>query len=463
MARARVPPARDATVNITTATEKENVRLTNAIEETTTRPASADANMQDGMAEAMRLTRAGRLAEATALIQRTLGNPLGSSFGNQAAPEAPPAPSIPAEAWSTLPGAGTTMRGLTDLPGLQDLPGLPDLSNLPQISLPNMPVGRVSPPVIEPNVAPGPAPDAPATAGKFVSGSYTNGSGSRGYKLYIPSGPTGQPLPLLVMLHGCTQNAADFAAGTGMNALAESGKFLVVYPEQAQSANMNKCWNWFKTADQQRDRGEPSIVAGITRQISATYLVDDRRIYVAGMSAGAAMAVVMGATYPDLYAAVGVHSGLAYGAAHDMPSAFRAMQQGAPDTSGTKTSVSGTAVDLTRTVPTIVFHGDRDSTVNQRNGEQVLNQWAGANAAATRAASGDVPRVTVRQGQVPGGHAYTRSVYRDTDGQPVAEQWTIHGAGHAWAGGSPRGSYTDPRGPNASAEMVRFFLEHPRH
>ncbi len=437
--------------------------MTNAIEETTTRPASADANMEDGMAEAMRLTRAGRLAEATALIQRTLGNPLGSSFGNQAAPEAPPAPSIPAEAWSTLPGAGTTMRGLTDLPGLQDLPGLPDLSNLPQISLPNMPVGRVSPPVIEPNVAPGPAPDAPATAGKFVSGSYTNGSGSRGYKLYIPSGSTGQPLPLLVMLHGCTQNADDFAAGTGMNALAESGKFLVVYPEQAQAANMNKCWNWFKTADQQRDRGEPSIIAGITRQISATYPVDDRGIYVAGMSAGAAMAVVMGATYPDLYAAVGVHSGLAYGAAHDMPSAFRAMQQGAPDTSGTKTSVSGTAVDLTRTVPTIVFHGDRDSTVNQRNGEQVLNQWAGANAAATRTASGDVPRITVRQGQVPGGHAYTRSVYRDTDGQPVAERWTIHGAGHAWAGGSPRGSYTDPRGPNASAEMVRFFLEHPRH
>jgi poly(3-hydroxybutyrate) depolymerase len=165
------------------------------------------------------------------------------------------------------------------------------------------------------------------------------------------------------------------------------------------------------------------------------------------------MAMVMGATYPDLYAAVGVHSELAYGAAHDMPSAFMAMNQGAPDPAQGKVRAAQNAgaVDLARAVPTIVFHGDRDGTVHPRNGEQVLHQWAGNSA-----------RATVRRDQVSGGRAYTRSVYRDAGGQPVAERWIVHGAGHAWSGGSQRGSYTDPQGPDASAEMVRFFLEHPR-
>ena len=215
-------------------------------------------------------------------------------------------------------------------------------------------------------------------------------------------------MPLVVMLHGCTQNAEDLAAGTRMNELAESGGFLVVYPEQSAKANGQRCWNWFKAEDQRREIGEPSIIAGITRQVAATQPVDTRRIYVAGMSAGGAMAVVMGATYPDLYAAVGVHSGLAYGAAHDMPSAFIAMKQGAPDPAQGKTQAAheAEAVDLSRAVPTIVFHGDRDGTVNPRNGEQVLHQWAGGPA-----------RATVRRGQVSGGRAYTRSVYRDAGGR----------------------------------------------
>jgi poly(hydroxyalkanoate) depolymerase family esterase len=238
-----------------------------------------------------------------------------------------------------------------------------------------------------------------------------------------------------------------------MNELAESGGFLVVYPEQSAKANGQRCWNWFKADDQRRERGEPSIIAGITRRVAATHPVDTRRVYVAGMSAGGAMAVVMGATYPDLYAAVGVHSGLAYGAAHDMPSAFMAMKQGAPDPARGKTQAAqdAGAVDLARAVPTIVFHGDRDGTVHPRNGEQVLHQWAG-----------DSARATVRRGQVSGGRAYTRSVYRDAGGRSVAERWIVHGAGHAWSGGSGSGSYTDPQGPDASAEMVRFFLEHPR-
>ena len=313
--------------------------------------------------------------------------------------------------------------------------------------------GGVRPPGINPDLLRAPEPGV-ARAGRFVAGSFTNHAGTRGYKLYIPSGAEGRDLPLVVMLHGCTQGADDLAAGTRMNELAESGSFFfVVYPEQSTGANGQRCWNWFKADEQRRDRGEPSIIAGITRQVAATQPVDVRRIYVAGMSAGAAMAEILGATYPDLYATVGVHSGLAYGAAHDLPSAFAAMKGGAPDPAQGKTRAAQAAgaVDLTRSVPTIVFHGDRDGTVHPRNGEQVLHQWAG-----------EAGRATVRRGQVPGGRAYTRSVYHAAGGQAVAERWVIHGAGHAWSGGSPRGSYTDPDGPDASAEMVRFFLEHPR-
>jgi poly(hydroxyalkanoate) depolymerase family esterase len=388
------------------------------VPDTTKGTEARGAGMHEGMAEATRLTRAGRLEEATALIQRTLGG------GISPGAFAPPAQRA---ARSTAP-----------------------------IALPGALAGGVTP-VIEREPARDAArvraPEAPSTAGRFVAGSFTNRAGTRAYRLYVPSGAVGQAMPLVVMLHGCTQNAEDLAAGTRMNELAESGGFLVVYPEQSAKANGQRCWNWFKAEDQRREMGEPSIIAGITRQVAATQPVDTRRIYVAGMSAGGAMAVVMGATYPDLYAAVGVHSGLAYGAAHDMPSAFIAMKQGAPDPAQGKTQAAheAEAVDLSRGVPTIVFHGDRDGTVNPRNGEQVLHQWAWGSA-----------RATVHRGQVSGGRAYTRSVYRDAGGRAVAERWIVHGAGHAWSGGSRRGSYTDPHGPDASAEMVRFFMENSR-
>ncbi|MBA2443425.1 MAG: PHB depolymerase family esterase [Rubrobacter sp.] len=393
--------------------------------------------MNKGMAEATRLTRAGRLAEATALIQSTLWSSLG----------APPTPDAPAGEGYLAHTASPASRPIA-LPGVTT--GERGAQRAETTAAARARVGT-----------PDPASVAPP-AGRFVSGSYTNRDGTRAYKLYIPTGSTGQPLPLLVMLHGCTQNAEDLATGTRMNALAESGVFLVVYPEQAASANASRCWNWFETGDQRRDRGEPSIIAGITRQIAATQPIDTRRIYVAGMSAGGAMAAVMGATYPDLYAAVGVHSGVAYGAAHDLPSAFRAMKQGASHAARAKTR---TAEDIGagepgRAVPTIVFHGDRDGTVHRRNGEQVLHQSSGVGTTG-RDAGGDDPRVTVRRGQAPGGRAYTRSVYHDATGRPVAEQWLVHGAGHAWSGGSVRGSYTDAHGPDASAEMVRFFLDHP--
>ena len=248
------------------------------------------------------------------------------------------------------------------------------------------------------------------------------------------------------MLHGCTQNPDDFATGTRMNGLAEEHTFLVAYPAQAQNANMQKCWNWFQASDQQRGRGEPSLIAGITGQIVDEYNVAEGRVYVAGMSAGGAMAAIMGATYPDLYAAVGVHSGLAPGAANDLSSAFTAMRQGGPVTARTETSDG----ERTEIVPTIIFHGDRDTTVHPRNGDRLLAHLDGVR-------NGSSPRVRTRQGQVPGGYEYTRFTYHDADGRAIAERWSVHGLAHAWSGGSYPGSYTDPRGPDASAEMVRFF------
>jgi poly(hydroxyalkanoate) depolymerase family esterase len=250
------------------------------------------------------------------------------------------------------------------------------------------------------------------------------------------------------MLHGCTQSPDDFAAGTRMNFIAEERTCFVVYPAQPSEANQAKCWNWFRTEDQQRGRGEPSLIAGITRQIMRDYSVDRKRVYVGGLSAGAAAAAIMGATYHDLYAAVGIHSGLACGAAIDLPSAFVAVRQGGLATS----SGYGDRIMLTDgpTVPTIVFHGDRDMTVHPSNADHILAQSARKTSTQKK----------LYRGRVRGGHAYTRTVHTDASARGIFEHWNIHGAGHAWSGGSPAGSYTDPRGPDAAREMLRFFLEH---
>jgi len=306
-------------------------------------------------------------------------------------------------------------------------------------------------------------PTAPADQvrpGEFVSRSFTNHAGTRTYKLYVPasySAQLGEPVPVVVMLHGCTQSPDDFAAGTRMNALAEERGFLVVYPAQAANANGSKCWNWFRAEDQDRDRGEPSLIAGITREVVANYHVDERRVFVAGLSSGAAMAVILGATYPDIYAAVGAHSGLPYGAAHDMPSAFGAMKRstglaGMANRTGSSTCRAARG----RGVPTIVFHGDRDHTVDARNGAEIVEQAIRGHSDESRL------QASVRQGAAAGGRQYSHTVYADTANQPVVEQWVLHGAGHAWSGGSPQGSFTDIGGPDASTEMIRFFYSQPR-
>jgi poly(hydroxyalkanoate) depolymerase family esterase len=379
---------------------------------------------QSKMAEATRLTRAGRLAEATAVIQRLLGG---------------------GEARSTVPGE-------TEAPAPAGDGAAPQL--LSKINALIEQARRVGPALgwsvagaRRPEPDPVKAPDH--DVGRFLSTNFANGAGSRSYKLYVPGGYSGRPVPLVVMLHGCTQSPDDFAAGTRMNLIAEEATCLVAYPAQDPRANVSKCWNWFRPDDQRRGRGEPSLIAGITCEVMRDYAVDPRRVYIAGLSAGGAAAAVLAASYADIYAAAGVHSGLACQAAYDVRSALSAMRHGEMPARGGRVS----ATPGRRAVPTIVFHGDSDATVHPRNADHVVAQVEAHSEAALDA--------EVHRGQSPGGRSYTRTVHRDANGQALLEQWVVHGAGHAWSGGSPAGSFTDPQGPDASREMLRFFLAHP--
>ncbi|MEO8104553.1 MAG: PHB depolymerase family esterase [Betaproteobacteria bacterium] len=296
---------------------------------------------------------------------------------------------------------------------------------------------------------------APATApgGEFVAHTFVCEAGTIEYKLFVPARLVAASPPLIVMLHGCTQSPDDFARGTRMNALAQEHGYVVAYPEQSRSRNSGKCWNWFRSHDQKRGQGEPALIAALTRHLVAARGIDERRVYAAGLSAGGAMAAVLASTYPDIYAAIGVHSGLPFGVAHDLPSALAAMQQ----RPGIKASAKLTQPDR---VPAIVFHGDRDTTVTPCNGAAVVAQFAGRDATAD--GNANAPRATVENGAVAGGRAYTRTVFSNADGTVAAEQWVIHGAAHAWSGGDPAGSYTDPSGPNATEHMLRFLSTHKR-
>ncbi|CAN5790329.1 PHB depolymerase family esterase [soil metagenome] len=404
-----------------------------------------DPLMQKMLAEATRLTHTGKLGEATAAIQRALAGaahggasssaPPSSPFSSPGSPGLSSLFDVPAAAPAS-PAGGEIIDGCVrevhDATAASRAPRAPDASS--QAGEPASPAAGGHP---------GAHPANEASTARFEAGSFTAPSGTRQYKLFVPAGFAGQRLPLIVMLHGCTQNPDDFAAGTRMNELAQTQGALVLYPAQAPRSNVSKCWNWFQPADQKRGQGEPALLAAMTRQVIATHAVDPDRVFVAGLSAGGAMAAILAQEYPDLYAAAGVHSGLAAGAAHDMPSAFSAMQGGP----------AGTVKRAPRNerlgeAPVIVFHGDQDTTVNSRNGDRVIEQ--SADGATAERESGRT------------GRAYERTVYRQRDGSVRAEHWLIHGAGHAWSGGSASGSYTDSSGPDASAEMLRFFLAHPR-
>jgi poly(hydroxyalkanoate) depolymerase family esterase len=297
--------------------------------------------------------------------------------------------------------------------------------------------------------------------GAFTRGSFTNEYGTRDYRLYIPSGYEEQGgVPLIVMLPGCRQDAGDFAAGTQMNVLAEREGFLVLYPEQRLSANPLGCWNWFEPSNQERGSGEPSIIAGATERVIDEYNVGTDRVYVAGISAGGAMTSIMGATYPDLYTAIAVHSGLEYKAADNTRAALAAQRNGGPDPDQQGYLAFISAREEARVLPTIVFHGEEDEEVDVVNAHQTLSQWAQTNDYSYDGSDNDSitdePADTLRE-QPPEGYNYGRYVYENPEGDVIMEKWIIDGLGHAWSGGDPKGSYTDPEGPDASEEIIRFF------
>jgi poly(hydroxyalkanoate) depolymerase family esterase len=380
--------------------------------------------LQRWMREVTRLTRAGRLAEAAQVIQQTLGH--GSA---------------------TLPTASAERATPEVIDGC-----VTDVDNT--------------------GVTAAPITRTPAReGGSTLAGQHGEAGLIRSYLLYLPPMPSAgsldTPIPLIVMLHGCTQDPADFALGTGMNTLAREQGFAVLYPAQAQDANPQRCWNWFKHNHQQRGHGEAALLAGMTRAVIAKHGLDARRVYVAGLSAGGAMAAILGQAYPDLYAAAGIHSGLASGAASDLMSALSAMKNGPKTPTSAPSTVHRDepgdaaigAAGALAPLPTIVFHGDTDEIVHPGNGVQLI---AAALGGAQHGGPGAAGAASVEQGVSAQGRPYTRTVYASAKGTGTqAELWVVHGGGHAWSGGSAQGSYTDPSGPDATREMWRFFSNHP--
>jgi poly(hydroxyalkanoate) depolymerase family esterase len=368
------------------------------------------------------LTRSGRLMEATTAIQRALSAVAlpdrRVTAGAAAAPESEPARGLAGVLDGFVRDVKSNLRAAND----------------------SAEAGFAEAQVVV-------RPELP----RFAESSFTGAAGTRAFKLFEPAGFGATPLPLVVMLHGCTQNPDDFAAGTRMNELAQEQGFLVLYPAQAPRSNVHKCWNWFTPADQRRGQGEPSLLAGMTRHVIDTHAVDGRRVFVAGLSAGGAMAAILAREYPDLFAAAGVHSGIAPGAAHDVASAFAVMKGGPGSARPTRVAVA----PLPTGAPVIVFHGDADATVAPANGEALVTSVIGAEPTVVETES-----TAMNNGR----RGFERLVWRRADAAPdapsLAEQWIVHGSPHAWSGGAAAGSFTDPNGPDASREMIRFFNEH---
>lgn len=284
--------------------------------------------------------------------------------------------------------------------------------------------------------------DAIPHGAEFRQDRFSCAAGARDYRTYVPSTAAGGVSGVVVMLHGCTQTPEDFAIGTGLNALAEQHGFVVIYPQQSRGDNAQSCWNWFSRKDQQRDLGEPAILAGITRHVAAEHNVPGTRAFVAGLSAGAAMAVILGDTYPDVFCAVGAHSGLPFGAAKDVPSAFTAMAGQAPETRArTRNSVK---------LPTIIFHGTADTTVHPSNGDRIARHVVDHSPPGT---------IEMLEQGTSAGRSFDRTILTTSNGATLMEHWSVDGLGHAWSGGQPGGSYTEANGPDASTEMIRFFLD----
>jgi poly(hydroxyalkanoate) depolymerase family esterase len=363
----------------------------------------------DVMGDALSLVRQSDLAGATAVIRKALsGEPAESGAGNaKARPHSPSARVIPLPPRRPL---GETLRALR--------------------ARPPVPPAPVHPPEPEPDLGE-----------RFLRRTYRDAVGSLDYRLYVPADREGRDLALILMLHGCGQDPEDFALGTQMNALAEEFGLIVAYPRQTRRANPSACWNWFDRRHQSRGAGEPAKLAGLAKALAKEFGIRKERVFAAGLSAGGAMAEVLAATYPDVFDAIGIHSGLPYKSAVDVPSAFAAMKGGGPDD-----PIPPDAGD--RRVRKIVIHGLADSTVNPINSERIVEELERGETPLTR---------TDLDWDIAAGHV-SRTALEDEDGRAVAEQWLVEGGGHAWFGGDPRGSYTESVGLDASRVMVRFFL-----
>ncbi|MBY8870364.1 PHB depolymerase family esterase [Micromonospora sp. PLK6-60] len=301
-----------------------------------------------------------------------------------------------------------------------------------------------------------PAVPARAATGTWFAGSYANLAGIRDYHGYVPSSyRPGTPMPLLVALHGCTENDVGFDVLTGFSALAERRGFLVVFPDQSTLANPAQCWNWPLSSNQHRGRGEPSIIAGITELVRSRWTVDPARTYVTGVSAGGVMSVIMAVTYPDLYAAAATVAGCEY--------ECDVLRLRSPDQAGLDAWREMGA--RARPVPVLVFQGGADPVVAPATADRIVGQWAQTDDLAYDGLDdGDVTATPSRieRGQVPGGRTYTRSVHHGPDGTVLIEKYLIDGAGHVYPGGCSCSLYGDPTGPDASGLSWDFFLAHPR-
>lgn len=312
--------------------------------------------------------------------------------------------------------------------------------------------------------APPPAPAAaPAPAeGRWENGTYESDGGLRYYRLYLPRGhDSGRERMLVVLLHGCTQDPNDLARGSRIAAHADEHDFVALLPEQPASANAHKCWNWYEPAHQGAGAGEPAIIAGLTEQVSRTYRIDPARRHIAGISAGAAMAQNVVIAYPRLWASVALHSGIPWKSAEDVTAALGVMQRGSGNVDGLGERAAGTIGRGSPPIPVLVIHGKSDAVVHPANGTQTARLWTVLNARLWAGFRPEGRLTTDETSGSEGGYRWTRSTYGSGTASLV-EELVVTELGHAWSGGSPQGSYTDERGPDATAEMVRFFRAHPR-
>lgn len=270
------------------------------------------------------------------------------------------------------------------------------------------------------------------------------------HRLFVPE-TTGASPPLVVMLHGCTQDAHDVAVGTRFDEWAERLGFLVLYPEQQPEEHPQRCWRWFEAEHQRRGRGEPAALMALLEQVERERGVEPGRTYLAGLSAGAGMAVVLAALHPGRFAAIAAHSGVPYGAAEGEGKAEAVLAGAGPSATELSRRLREAVPTGASLPPLLAIHGTADQLVSPENTRRLVSTWL----AASRDGSPEPDR-EVRGGEEGDGYPYLRRRWGGT-GRDRVEAWLVDGLGHAWSGGSPEGTWTDPQGPDATRVVLDFF------